>query len=60
MLKESKDEDWEMGDIVYSLINRRYDENVIAYSESHDQALVGDKTIAMWLFDKVLYSFLII
>lgn len=44
-----------MGDLTFTLTNRRFDEKVIAYVESHDQALVGDKTIAMWLFDKVFF-----
>ena len=44
-----------MGDISFTLINRRFDERVISYVESHDQALVGDKTIAMWLFDAEMY-----
>ena len=26
------------------------------YAESHDQALVGDKTIAFWLMDKDMYD----
>ncbi len=43
------DEDWRMGDIAHTLTNRRYREPTIAYCESHDQALVGDKTIAFWL-----------
>ena len=30
----------------------RYGEGHVAYAESHDQALVGDKTIAFWLMDK--------
>lgn len=30
-------------------------ELTIAYAESHDQALVGDKTIAFWLMDKEMY-----
>ena len=34
---------------------RRYMESCIGYCESHDQALVGDKTIAFWLMDKVEY-----
>lgn len=42
-----------MGDIIYTLTNRRWSEKCIAYAESHDQALVGDKTIAFWLMDKV-------
>ena len=48
-----KDEDWKMGDIVHTLTNRRWLEKCVAYAESHDQALVGDKTIAFWLMDKV-------
>eukprot|EP00301_Raphidiophrys_heterophryoidea_P022227 c6435_g1_i1.p1 GENE.c6435_g1_i1~~c6435_g1_i1.p1 ORF type:complete len:710 (+),score=151.41 c6435_g1_i1:216-2345(+) len=56
LLKEKKDEDWNMGDIVWTLSNRRWMEPVIAYAESHDQALVGDKTIAFWLMDKEMYT----
>lgn len=29
---------------------------MIAYAESHDQALVGDKTLAFWLMDKEMYT----
>ena len=42
-----------MGNIVHTLTNRRHQEKCVAYAESHDQALVGDKTIAFWLMDKV-------
>ncbi len=42
-----------MTTLVHTLTNRRYDEKCIAYVECHDQALVGDKTISMWLFDAV-------
>jgi 1,4-alpha-glucan branching enzyme len=31
-------------------------EKTIAYAESHDQALVGDKTLAFWLMDKEMYT----
>lgn len=55
-LKEKSDDDWEMGNIVHTLSNRRWKENTVAYSESHDQALVGDKTIAFWLMDKEMYT----
>ena len=44
-----------MGSIVHTLTNRRWSEPCIAYTESHDQALVGDKTIAFWLMDKEMY-----
>nr|NQU90182.1 alpha amylase C-terminal domain-containing protein [Bacteroidota bacterium] len=54
-LKEKKDEDWNMDEIWYTLTDRRPDIGTIAYAESHDQALVGDKTIAFWLMDKEMY-----
>ncbi|GAV54419.1 hypothetical protein ZYGR_0AL01510 [Zygosaccharomyces rouxii] len=56
LLKEQKDEDWEMGYIVHTLTNRRHGEKVVAYCESHDQALVGDKTLAFWLMDAAMYT----
>ncbi|KAI8818797.1 1,4-alpha-glucan branching enzyme [Fimicolochytrium jonesii] len=56
LLKEKTDEQWEMGHLVHTLTNRRYKEPTIAYCESHDQALVGDKTIAFWLMDKEMYT----
>nr|ANC33494.1 SBE [Colocasia esculenta] len=56
-LKKS-DEHWGMGEIVHTLTNRRWLEKCIAYAESHDQALVGDKTIAFWLMDKDMYDFM--
>lgn len=56
LLKEQRDEDWNVGNIVHTLTNRRYGENTIAYAESHDQALVGDKTLAFWLMDKHMYT----
>ncbi|MEN2495473.1 MAG: 1,4-alpha-glucan branching enzyme [Marteilia pararefringens] len=47
--------DWNVCDIVSAFENRRKDEKAIAYSECHDQSLVGDKTIAMHLMDKEMY-----
>jgi len=52
LLKHKQDDEWNMGNIVHTLTNRRYGEKSIAYCESHDQALVGDKTLAFWLMDK--------
>lgn len=57
-LLKKKDEDWRMGDIVHTLTNRRWLENCVVYAESHDQALVGDKTLAFWLMDKDMYDFM--
>ncbi|XP_056141203.1 1,4-alpha-glucan-branching enzyme [Lampris incognitus] len=56
ILKEWKDEEWDMGNIVYTLTNRRQGEAIICYAESHDQALVGDKSLAFWLMDKEMYT----
>ncbi|KAH6915121.1 1,4-alpha-glucan branching enzyme [Coprinopsis sp. MPI-PUGE-AT-0042] len=56
LLKHSSDSEWDMGNIVHTLTNRRHGEKSIAYAESHDQALVGDKTLAFWLMDKEMYT----
>ncbi|KAL2094369.1 hypothetical protein ACEWY4_009088 [Coilia grayii] len=56
ILKEQRDEEWDLGNIVYTLTNRRREEGSIAYSESHDQALVGDKSLAFWLMDQEMYT----
>ncbi|XP_064635389.1 1,4-alpha-glucan-branching enzyme-like [Lineus longissimus] len=56
LLKEQSDENWNMGNIIHTLTNRRHGERCIAYCESHDQALVGDKTLAFWLMDKEMYT----
>ncbi|KAK4750560.1 hypothetical protein SAY87_004042 [Trapa incisa] len=55
-LKNKKDEEWSMEEIAWSLTNRRHTENCVAYAESHDQAIVGDKTIAFLLMDEEMYS----
>jgi len=54
-LKEKKDEEWNIHEMWHVLTNRRWKEKTVAYAESHDQALVGDKTIAFWLMDKEMY-----
>ena len=55
LLKEKKDEDWNVTDIFWELTNRRSDEKTISYAESHDQALVGDKTLIFRLIDEKMY-----
>lgn len=50
------DEEWDLGNICHTLTNRRHGERSICYCESHDQALVGDKTLAFWLMDKEMYT----
>ncbi|KAK4133025.1 glycoside hydrolase family 13 protein [Trichocladium antarcticum] len=56
ILKEKKDEEWDIGNICFTLTNRRHGEKTIAYAESHDQALVGDKSLMMHLCDAELYT----
>jgi 1,4-alpha-glucan branching enzyme len=56
LLKETPDEFWNMGHICHSMTNRRWKEKCVGYAESHDQAIVGDKTISQWLFDTDIYT----
>lgn len=54
-IKELPDERWSPGAIWWELTNKRADEKTISYAECHDQAMVGDKTIAFRLMDKEMY-----
>lgn len=54
-LKEKSDEQWNIHELWSVMTNRRWKEKTVAYAESHDQAIVGDKTIAFWLMDKEMY-----
>lgn len=54
-IKDVRDEDWKAGHIFYEMTNRRRGERTISYAESHDQALVGDKTIIFRLIDADMY-----
>ncbi len=54
-IKELKDEDWKPSSMFWEVTNRRSDEKTISYAESHDQALVGDKTIIFRLIDADMY-----
>ena len=56
LIKEKKDEEWHVGDLFYELTNKRAEEHTISYAESHDQAMVGDKTIFFRLVDKEIYT----
>ena len=56
MLKEYTDDNWDMGKLWYELTCRRVGEKNIGYCESHDQALVGDKTIMFRLCDADMYT----
>ncbi len=56
MIKERADETWDLGEIYHQLTNRRSGEQYVAYAESHDQALVGDQTIAFRLMGTHMYT----
>ena len=55
-IKELPDERWSMGEMWWQLTNKREDEKTISYAECHDQAMVGDKTIAFRLMDAAMYT----
>ncbi|MDC0357975.1 alpha amylase C-terminal domain-containing protein [Oligoflexia bacterium] len=55
-LKKNKDEDWHVEEMFHELTNRRGDERIISYAESHDQALVGDQTIVFRLLETLVYD----
>lgn len=55
MIKEKMDEDWKPSSLIWEMTNHRKDEKTINYVESHDQALVGDKTIIFRLIDADMY-----
>jgi len=58
VIKERSDETWNVSELFRELTSRRAYEKTIAYAESHDQALVGDKTIIFRLIDKEMYWFM--
>ena len=55
LAEKVRDDDWPMGGIYYELTNRRAEEKVVSYVESHDQALVGGKTFFFQLADAAIY-----
>ena len=54
-LKEKTDDTLDLMGLWWELTTRRPGEKNIGYAESHDQALVGDKTIMMWLANDEIY-----
>ena len=54
-LKEQRDDDWNLSFLFHELTAHRAEEKTISYAESHDQALVGDKTLIFRLIDKEMY-----
>ena len=56
LLKEQRDEDWDLAHLWHTLLDRRHDEAHVGYAESHDQSLVGDQTIAFRLMGAAMYD----
>jgi 1,4-alpha-glucan branching enzyme len=56
LVKETPDESWDMGKLMYELTTHRPEEKIISYCESHDQALVGDKTLIFRMLDAEMYT----
>jgi 1,4-alpha-glucan branching enzyme len=55
-IKEIPDEQWNVGEIFFRMTDKRKEEKTISYAESHDQAMVGDKTIIFRLIDQEMYT----
>ena len=55
LVKETLDENWDMGHLMHELTQHRPEERIISYCESHDQALVGDKTLIFRMLDAEMY-----
>lgn len=56
LVKDVKDEDWPIGHLWFELTNRRGDEKTISYTESHDQALVGDQSLIFRMIGPTMYD----
>lgn len=56
LIKERRDEDWNMEELYHELTSKRDDEKTVSYAECHDQAMVGDKTIIFRLLDAEMYT----
>jgi 1,4-alpha-glucan branching enzyme len=56
LVKDTFDENWNMGKLMHELVQHRPEEKIISYCESHDQALVGDKTLIFRMIDAEMYT----
>jgi 1,4-alpha-glucan branching enzyme len=56
LVKDTPDESWDLGKLMYELTQHRPEEKIISYCESHDQALVGDKTLIFRMLDAEMYT----
>ncbi len=56
LLKDVPDEEWNIWEMWHMMVDRLGTVKTVAYCESHDQAFVGDKTLAFRLMDKQMYT----
>lgn len=56
LVRDIRDEDWNMTHLWHELTNRRHDERTLSYAECHDQSIVGGKTLIFHLIDKEMYT----
>jgi len=56
LVKDTPDENWDTGQLLHELTQHRPEEKIISYCESHDQALVGDKTLIFRMLDAEMYT----
>lgn len=56
LARDMRDEDWSVGFLWHELTNHRPEELTVNYVESHDQALVGGKTLLFQLMDAAIYN----
>lgn len=56
LLEDERDEEWSIWEMWDVMTSRLEGVGTIAYAESHDQAMVGDKTIAFRLMDSEMYT----
>lgn len=56
LVKKVPFEQWHVGDIFYRLTDKRVEEHVVSYAESHDQAMVGDQTLIFRLIGDKMYD----
>lgn len=56
LASKERDEDWHVEHLYHELTTRRAEEKVIAYVESHDQAIVGGQTFISRLLGAAIYS----
>jgi len=56
LVRKQQDQDWNMNHIWHTITDHRPEEKTISYVESHDQAIVGDKTMIFELLDAAMYD----